>query len=407
MRLRRRPPRRSRPLPSRWRSLPQAQRVSDDSEDDGWSQASADALTDSYETAENEVDVVDLGSSRYDRGSAFVDFGNSIGRSAGTVDRDWLEGRLGEMTRLVENAIHQPDAADHFHDLAGRLGEIEMRLDRAIESGHASDSEAETLRQLVGQVRALEDKLASMDFGSLDADILRTIQSDIELLKINFEHIAGGILRVEALEDSVARLIDEITQSHASLPSLADEAAGRAVASVPELIDRALASRGGYGEASFGGAEMASSAMSQPASHDPALMDRIETIQQVLLTLAAETREADSQAAQLLDVMRSLLIELNERVEAIEAGAPGRTVADPVVDDRVAALADDLLQPDDLPPVVEAESPAAAMSDFQAFTNDETAAAANPSEPEPVAGNVNNRIRQLRSKVRSERASCS
>jgi len=193
---------------------------------DPWDKAAAEALHKLYDSGEAGPAPADLGAVALVPGLAAAMMPVTASAAApkvSDIDREWLDGRLAEISRRVEQSLAdvRPDAA--ITALGARFDQLEQRFTTAVE-GVASRSDVEGLRIVEAHINE--------------------IFNHVEHAQSQLERLAGIESQISSLsdrlsEERVARMVVEAMPTDAELTSFAETAAERAaqrvVADLPTM----------------------------------------------------------------------------------------------------------------------------------------------------------------------------
>jgi localization factor PodJL len=212
------------------------------------------------------------------------------------IDREWLDGRLAEISRRVEQSLAdvRPDAA--IHTLGARFDQLEQRFTTAVE-GVATRADVEGLRIVEAHINE--------------------IFNHVEHAQSQLERLSGIETQISSLsdrlsEERVARMVVEAMPTDAELTTFAETAAERAAQRVIADLPASASMP-------------ASMAVAAPGEPDPRL-DRIHGLIEAYIN---ERRAGDEQTAGALDTLQQAMQHLLDRIESIETRTTGPAIAQP------------------------------------------------------------------------------
>ena len=202
-------------------------------------------------------------------------------------DRDWLEGRLGEIAARIDQSLH---AVRPEHTIAS----IERRFD---------DLE----RQMTGALRGL----ATVS----DVSGLHLIEAHIQELNAKFESLHGELMRIHGLERQLDSIVHQVSDEKLSFVlERALKAHMPAVTSPRADIE--------FHSVAIAAAEAAASrvALAQRDPHRDG--NRTDDVHSLLSSFIEERRQGDDNTAAMLDTLQQAMLRMLDRMEVIEDGHP-------------------------------------------------------------------------------------
>lgn len=265
----------------------------DDNEEHPWQASDAEALTKVYEETDaalvgrsprspiSERDMSFASDPRLPAAAAAVhaqpvpfpqeDLG---GLGATSLDRQWLDHRLGEIAIRIEQSL------------------ADLRPDLALEGlGVRFDAFEERMGNVLGDVATRND-----------VENLRLLESQIQDLALHLEQTERQLGRLDGIEQQLQAVIDHLTDEFAE--------PGRGHLSEAPSIDFKL---------------LASSTAEEVAERFAASMrgngpdHRIDELGSLLRSMIHDRRQSDEQTFTMLDTVQQAMIRLLDRIDALEA----------------------------------------------------------------------------------------
>lgn len=272
-----------------------------------WDEAAADALTSHYEetlgaAAERMPDperAYDMSSKSRLAFNAAPAPASHHANGLHDDDRDWLDGRLIDIARRVEETLDTNKPEPVISTLDARFDQLESRFSEAL-SNLASHADVDGLRLIEAHITELTERFdeARHQLGRLD-DIESTLHTIVDRLSDpRFDSaLERGAEVSHNLEPLISSAVDQIAasfrenQSHVApdLADLADAAAERIATRFADL---------GHGDSGNG--------------------EDVFAMRQLLEQFINERREGEEQTAAMLDTMQQAMIRVLDRVDALE-----------------------------------------------------------------------------------------
>lgn len=210
------------------------------------------------------------------------------------IERAWLEARLADVAKRVEESLTGINPHNSFLALGERFDQLERRF------GSALDDVA--TRADIEGLRGVENQLSEL-FSQLD-------QTQAQLGRLDAIETQLGTLARALSDEQLVRLIGELVPTEQELTTVAEVAAER----VAERF---------YSQAPAHPGEP-SHAMAQ-SQDDP----RIGEMAMLLQDFMTERRDGEAQTAEALDTLQQAMQHLLDRIDSIEAGQNAGGLAAP------------------------------------------------------------------------------
>ncbi|MBX9925177.1 MAG: hypothetical protein K2Y05_02360, partial [Hyphomicrobiaceae bacterium] len=213
---------------------------------------------------------------------------------APAVDRDWLEGRLSDITSRLERTLSERRPDPSLAQFNDRLSALEMRIAEAMQQEQS------------GNVVA-----------AADPSRLFEIEAQIQALAGEFEAARNEIARLKAIEEQLGALMRQFTDERMgaivgrSIKSYIPAAAAR---DDNELQTIALAAA----EAAVARMAQGGLSMVGAAAETGAATKSVEDLQQLMSGYIDERRQSDDQNAQIMDALQQAMLRVLDRLDAIE-----------------------------------------------------------------------------------------
>ena len=219
---------------------------------------------------------------------------------ATAVDRDWLEGRLSDITSRLERTLSERRPDPSLAQFNERLSALEMRI-----------------------AEAMQQEQSGNGYAAADSSRLYEIEAQIQALAGEFDAARNEIARLKAIEEQLGALMRQFTDERMgaivgrSIKSYGPTAAPR---DDNELQTIALAAA----EAAVARMSQGGLGMVGASAETGGAMKSVEDLQQLMSGYIDERRQSDDQNAQIMDALQQAMLRVLDRLDAIE----GITVED-------------------------------------------------------------------------------
>lgn len=251
---------------------------------DLWDGASAEALTQHYESGAAYVPEAEIESETFiDEGMPIQPQLNSTPQS---VDAAWLESRLAEIAGHLEQSIADVRPDDGFYAIGQRLDQFEQNFASIVAEAGAN----------------------------ADAEAIRQIESHIEEVAKHLEHTQDQLMRLSVIENQLALVTSRLDE-------------------VYEIATRDESGQANWQqEPAFDISEMVRTTAEETAKHFSSLPGAsagsgVESMLRPMIDeLIAQQRQSDENTNAMLDTLQHAMVGLLDRIEAMEFGQPAAPV---------------------------------------------------------------------------------
>lgn len=271
-------------------------------DENAWDQEAAEALAAHYEASLASFDTVPRESyPEVDDPAAMFAHADAAPAPAAPLRADadlaWLDERLVDIARKVEQGLSQSASPPAMIGLDARLDDLEQRFELAL-GDVATRSDVEGLRMLEAHIAELSAQIedARNQFGRLETieDTLAAIAD--RLADLSYESPRDRAdLSAPDLEPMISSAVEKIAGRLQQAPHALADLQGLADAAAERVAER-------FSEAGQTGG----------SSED------VHSIRQLLDQFINERREGDEHTAAMLDTMQQAMIRVLDRVDALE-----------------------------------------------------------------------------------------
>jgi localization factor PodJL len=245
-----------------------------------WDAQAAEALTRLYESGDGDARrwPEDRPRPRLRPAAAVQDAAkpNPVPPPAAHADRAWLEKRLGDVARRLQQSLSEMDPARALSALSERIDRFEQHVDAAIQ-----DVTSRT-----------------------DVERLKAVEAHVGELAARVDHSQDLLARLDTIDARIGELaqhLDEAQQRSAAAPGLSEEAAqSLATAAAEQAVAHVVA------------------ALPAPPPPDTRPGTRLDGLETLFNEYIAERRQSEEQTAGVLQAIEEALAHIGDRVEALE-----------------------------------------------------------------------------------------
>ena len=249
-----------------------------------WDAQSAEALTQAYEMMQAELAAGRRGRRAPEPARSaparYPVSGLPTSEQGSAIDKAWLDSRLAGIAVALQQSLAENNPAKSLAALGQRLDQMEARLETRL-----------------GDVSA-----------RLGSDWLQVVEDHVKELSTQFEATSRQLARLDTIDGQLQQITRALDEKHQSAQT--QQPSGLAEEAIEALIDSA-----------------AERAVSRLAATLPAPEaergHRIDALEGMMQDYIAERRRGEETTAGMLHTIEEALIRIIDRIDAIEAPAPG------------------------------------------------------------------------------------